>query len=258
MMRPQDTFQAPRQRLRPYQHPLTALALLPRIYYNLLLVLLGVPKFLWLIVHLNICHPLTPPPTTPGGCWRQLLSPHRSADLDYIQFRNSASHWVDRHTIKFLHKTSAAVAHAYPEYASINNWPFLRLQRIERGIYHVLPLDQVRDGKLYRITKLPKAWYGAGPTDPNFFSDSGLRNIALSLHMGSYANAVNTARRAAPYAVDKKQLHFLTKAGIDHPPPDGHQPPASCPLCIGEPVAESGFPHVRWPLARTLPQSRKD
>jgi len=93
------------------------------------------------------------------------------------------------------------------------------LVRFERGIYHVLPLDDIQHGRLYRISRIPKAWYGAGPTDPNFFSDSGLRNIALSLHMGPYANAVNTARRAAPYAVDKKQLHFLTRAGIDHPPP---------------------------------------
>lgn len=181
------------------------LALIP---YLCLHILLRMPRLLFWSAYILVVRPLPPPPSTPGHCWRQVIP----ANYQH-RFRFQPSGWIHsthfRELLCFKWKY-----HSCPS----SRFPFTRILRVSPGVYHVLPMSS-RHGRLTHFRSLPLGWYGAGSMDPNFYSDSPLRSVILSMHMGAYGKTLNTARQQCPYDVPTHLKPLLRESGISEPPP---------------------------------------
>ncbi|QKN22647.1 RNA-dependent RNA polymerase [Erysiphe necator associated deltaflexivirus 2] len=205
---------------------LTMLSIVPIILLFVFVLVFFLPRFL--------CRPspFKSRPSSPGGCWKFLLpaavwpesytanlpagylAAARALQLDTKDWREDLPSWVSRsELLSYLGRSRP--------------FPFLRVSTVSRGHHHIHPFHSPL-GRLTRYSRLPAGWYGAGPHDTEFFSESSLKTVALSLHMGDYASRLNLARRAAPFAVSRGMMSFLTSAGIDEPPP--HSPPHPHPV----------------------------
>ena len=199
----------------------------------IILLLLATPllTYYWIDAQLN------PRPRWGGYCWSQILDPIFVADKqptnsdsvsDFRRLQNKYG-WLDRDELRrsLLWQLNFNKMQRF-DFEGPPLFPYIRILAIprSRSCYHVLPMASPH-GRLVRITKLPRGWYGAGP-NPDFFSESSLRNVILSLHVGDYSRSLTQARQSAPYAVPKKMEGVLTKAGIPQPP--AHAPPHSHPV----------------------------
>nr|QQG34641.1 RdRp [Sesame deltaflexivirus 1] len=227
--------------------PVTKLDLITLLLHSALCAALAIFVPIWLLISLPVpatrmflYRYLDLRPNTPGGCWKSVYDspkmpkPTPAASqyqaevlLDGLAYTDTSfdyrgsllqvgrylnPDWVDR---DFLQATMLRTG-----FHGIN-FPFLRVQKLHGRYYHVFPLTSSQ-GRLTRVSRLPKGWYGAGELNPNFYSESALRNVVLSLHMGDYSKLLTMARRLCPFTVPANMLRFLTSAGIEHPPP--HSP----------------------------------
>nr|QYF50206.1 MAG: polyprotein [Sichuan deltaflexi-like virus 2] len=152
-------------------------------------------------------------PQSPGGCWQTVIPTHMHGVFP--------DPWMSRDKFKYICQKLVQF-NARPFF----NFPFVRIVTLRPRVHHVVAWSDPR-GRLVRLSRLPPGWYGAG-LDPNFYNESSLRNVILSLHMGDYTKLLTSARRSAPYAVTKLGEGFLKGAGIDLPPP--HAPAHSHPV----------------------------
>nr|UVF62076.1 MAG: RNA-dependent RNA polymerase [Agrostis stolonifera deltaflexivirus 1] len=147
-------------------------------------------------------------PRSPGGCWRSIVHPNFAH-----RFQWNPDDWISRdrlvealnHQIRFS---------KFPEH----RFPFVRVLAVSRNCFHIFPLNSMH-GRLIRVRSLPPGYYGAGNLDPNFYSESPLRSVILSMHMGAYGKALATARAQCPYDVPNHLRPLLRHAGISDPPP---------------------------------------
>nr|QKN22695.1 RNA-dependent RNA polymerase [Erysiphe necator associated deltaflexivirus 4] len=161
------------------------------------------------ILHFLCIRPICTAPSEPGFCWHSVIP---SAYRNRFAY-NEDKGWLSQKELKQLllfkwryHKDPAS------------RFPFVRIFTIRRGVHHVLPANSYH-GRLIRIRSLPQGWYGAGNMDPNFYSESPLKSVILSMHMGAYSKAVSSARKQCPYDVPTHLRPLLRDAGISDPPP---------------------------------------
>jgi len=188
-----------------------------RIYFRFLVCLaVDAPLLLLtrLAFRLNIraSFPLFPRPSTPGGCWATAfpdsrlsrvysgLSPSLAFDLLALADPSFLEGWIDRSQLR-----------------QVSFGHLVRLRRINRHVYHVLPLlSSCPHSRVYTRRALPDAWYGSGP---DMFDGSALQSTVLANHLSDYTKMVNRNRVACPQAVPRHMLRHLDRAGIPHPAP---------------------------------------
>ncbi|AMD16208.1 polyprotein [Sclerotinia sclerotiorum deltaflexivirus 1] len=157
------------------------------------------------------------PPNTPGFCWHTVVPENYRHRFSY-----NPEGWICQKKLKEILLFKIRY-HKDPS----SRFPFVRLISLGQSQYHILPYTSYK-GRLIRVKDLPEGWYGAGSTDPNFYSDSPLRSVILSMHMGAYGKALDIARKECPYDVPSNLKPLLTEAGISQPPP--HAPTHSHPV----------------------------
>ncbi|QKN22684.1 RNA-dependent RNA polymerase [Erysiphe necator associated deltaflexivirus 3] len=198
-----------------------------RVVVNLLLILILVPVVLAARVLVWFCIPTFPftyvrRPETPGRCWWPVLALRGHLTVGGIDpFEHPAS--FSRDTLDTLY--FGEVLHDWLSAADVRRfallhspWPFVRIIRIAPGVFHILP-GKSYHGRLHRVSRLPAGWYGAGSLDPNFYADSPLKSVILSMHMGAYGKTLSAARQQCPYDVPTPLRPLLREAGISDPPP---------------------------------------
>nr|QQG34632.1 RdRp [Agave tequilana deltaflexivirus 1] len=146
-----------------------------------------------------------PPPDLPGGCWHDIVP------LNYRnRFAPIGEHpWISQPRLRKL------VRHTHLFHKTLKGWPFVRVSRLGRNIFHVHPRNSPL-GKLVHYNRLQPGWYGAG-TDPTFFQDSPLYATVLALHLGKYVKQLKNAETSCPHAVPKQMEVFLKQSGISLP-----------------------------------------
>nr|UYL95308.1 MAG: RNA-dependent RNA polymerase [Qingyuan Delta tick virus 1] len=217
-----------------YQKLVTMFFLLLNVSFSpLAIVITFVQVMFRFIGHvLGVC-PIDLRPTSPGRCWWDVLALPGSltvngipayrnsslsrATLDELYFGEVLPDWLSHLQVRHFH-----AAHMF-------NFPFVRVARVPNysDRYHLFPANSSR-GRLTRVSRIPKGWYGAGPLDPSFYSDSPLRSVILSMHMGAYGKTLTAARQQCPYDVPTRMRPLLSLAGINDPPP--HAPAHGHPV----------------------------
>jgi hypothetical protein len=180
---------------------------------------LSVPLFLLLLFWHYVVRSRRPPPSGPppsrGGCWTTIFPPAWTSRLS----RETRTCWLSADGLRLAIRF--AQGNGYP-------WPFVRVLRLSRNTWHVLP-RHVPGGRLCHASNLRPGWYGAGMT-PDFFADSPLRVAALAMHMGDYAGSYRHAQVSSPFACSGAALEHLSHAGL--PPPVPGSKPHSHPVHV--------------------------
>jgi len=202
--------------------PVLIVAFLPFVFFARLLVLVFPPAQPSLF-------PIRP--SDPGRCWWPVLALRGSLTIRGIDPFSSPQSF-SQETLDNLY-----FGEILPDWLSASEvrrfallhspWPFVRLVCVAPHKFHILPGHSYH-GRLFRVSRLPEGWYGAGSLDPNFYADSPLKSVILSMHMGAYGKGLASARQQCPYDVPTKLRPLLREAGISDPPP--HAEPHSHPV----------------------------